>query len=440
MNCLTKTIIALLLILATPIVAADAVQDAVRLYRGGDAAGAYSRALAARDELEGDPGFDFIYGVAAIDSGHPGEGVFALERVLLAFPEDDRARLELARGYFVLEEYARARAEFARVLAHQPPPDVRTTIDAFLDRIRLGERSYRTSASVYAESGFGHDSNVNGAPGNASFFSPVLGTGTLDASSVQVGDQFMFVAAGAAVEHPLAPGRALYARVSTDSHFNQDHSGFDTAFLQGEAGIALARGDHRWRFGVNAQRFLVERATYRDMLGLQVGWRRPVGSSVLAFSGLRFAHLSYPDQSSRDANQWLFNAGLTHTLDGRMHPRFTLAGYGGREDAVSSAQSARALTERVILGASLGGQLALAPWLAFDASVSAQSSRYRDINTVFARRRADALYQAGSSLTWLLNRRFRLRGSLNHYRNDSNIATNDYERTVAQISLRYDYH
>jgi len=123
-----------------------------------------------------------------------------------------------------------------------------------------------------------------------------------------------------------------------------------------------------------------------------------------------------------------------------LHPRFTLAGYGGREDAVSSAQSARALTERVILGASLGGQLALAPWLAFDASVSAQSSRYRDINTVFARRRADALYQAGSSLTWLLNRRIRLRGSLNHYRNDSNIATNDYERTVAQISLRYDYH
>ena len=41
--------------------------------------------------MEGDGNFDYIYGVAAIDTGHASEGVFALERVLIQFPGDSKA-------------------------------------------------------------------------------------------------------------------------------------------------------------------------------------------------------------------------------------------------------------------------------------------------------------------------------------------------------------
>ena len=70
---------------------------------------AYEYASAYREVYEGDPYFDYYYGVAAIDSGKVSEGVFALERVLIAFPDDPVATLELARGYYILEEYSRAR-------------------------------------------------------------------------------------------------------------------------------------------------------------------------------------------------------------------------------------------------------------------------------------------------------------------------------------------
>lgn len=53
-------------------------------------------------ELMGDPLFDYFYGVAAVEVGHPTAGVLALERVLLNDPNNDLVRLELARAYLSL--------------------------------------------------------------------------------------------------------------------------------------------------------------------------------------------------------------------------------------------------------------------------------------------------------------------------------------------------
>ena len=78
---------------------------------------AYDYATQFVKQMEGDPYFDYFYGVSAIDTGHASQGVFALERVLLFHPKDHVVRLELARGYFILEEYARSRQEFEKVLA-----------------------------------------------------------------------------------------------------------------------------------------------------------------------------------------------------------------------------------------------------------------------------------------------------------------------------------
>ena len=69
------------------------------LLEQGRPADAYALGRSRSEEL-GKPEFDFYYGVAALDSGHAGEGVLALERYVVRFPDNDRARLELARGSF----------------------------------------------------------------------------------------------------------------------------------------------------------------------------------------------------------------------------------------------------------------------------------------------------------------------------------------------------
>src|SRR5687768_14775266 len=60
----------------------------------------YKKAYALLEPLEteraGDVHFDYLFGVAAIDSGNVTRGVFALERVLATQPNHSQARAEIA--------------------------------------------------------------------------------------------------------------------------------------------------------------------------------------------------------------------------------------------------------------------------------------------------------------------------------------------------------
>jgi tetratricopeptide (TPR) repeat protein len=96
-------------------------------------------------QLHGDVHFDFLYGVAAINVGRVAEGVLALERHLAAVPANDRARLELARGYYLVGEYARARSEFEFVLRYNPPAGVRENIARYLQAMALRENASRAA-------------------------------------------------------------------------------------------------------------------------------------------------------------------------------------------------------------------------------------------------------------------------------------------------------
>ncbi len=140
----------------------------------GNAAAAYALGKNHPDQL-GNPQFDFYFGVAAIDSGHAGEGVLALERYVINFPNNVNARLELARGYFVMGDDLRAREEFNAVLTAKPPAPVVANIERFLDALRSRESTYRTTTGLFVEAGFGYDSNVNGGVGSANINLPVFG-------------------------------------------------------------------------------------------------------------------------------------------------------------------------------------------------------------------------------------------------------------------------
>lgn len=63
---------------------------------------AFQILFAEIEDRAGTPDYDLLLGIAAMDSGHPTQAVFAFERVLAIEPDNSRARLELARAYFEL--------------------------------------------------------------------------------------------------------------------------------------------------------------------------------------------------------------------------------------------------------------------------------------------------------------------------------------------------
>ena len=68
-----------------------------------------------RANLAGDPGFDYLLGIAAMDSGHLTHSIFAPERVLAVEPDNLLARAEIARVYLMLGEVRTSQQEFETV-------------------------------------------------------------------------------------------------------------------------------------------------------------------------------------------------------------------------------------------------------------------------------------------------------------------------------------
>ena len=117
----TAWILSTLWVFVAPAVAAAPSDDLKLLLDQGKAQEAYE--LGKRIVRQaGDMSFDRYFGVAAIDTGNVSEGVRLLEEYLKAKPDDLVARLELARGYFLLNDNARARTEFEAVKNLVPSP------------------------------------------------------------------------------------------------------------------------------------------------------------------------------------------------------------------------------------------------------------------------------------------------------------------------------
>jgi len=124
---------------------------------------AYNLLAPLQSQRAGDPDFDYLLGVSALDLGKNTEAVFALERVLSVRPESAPARAQIARAYFALKETDTAKSEFENVKKQSVPADVRQTIDRYLDAIDRIAETEKFKARFFVEFAFGWDSNVNSA-------------------------------------------------------------------------------------------------------------------------------------------------------------------------------------------------------------------------------------------------------------------------------------
>src|ERR1700687_5818097 len=202
----------------------------------GRSAAAYAAFCA--DASDRPPEFELWCGVAAVDVGRPGEGVLALERYVLQFPDDVRARLELARAYFYARDNLRSRQEFEAVARLTPPADVQAGIDRYLDALSVRETRYRGRKLVYVEAGGGYDSNANAGVAQAELGLPVLGQVTISDFGLRKGSSFGWLAAGGEISKPVTPGWTLNASIAGNGTFYRSASEFNLANFGASAGAS----------------------------------------------------------------------------------------------------------------------------------------------------------------------------------------------------------
>lgn len=409
------------------------LQQLKQLFNKQQRGQAYEYANKHLASQEGDPYFDYYYGVSAIDAGHASEGVFALERVLLHFPEDHVARLELARGYFILEEYARSRQEFEQVLQGNPPELVQQNAQIFLDQIRLKESRYKTTSNGYVEMGVGSDSNVNSAPD-----ADVIVSGTLLEDSTGQDDTFINAAASYQIVHPFAPGWTVNAGITGDIRKNTDFSQFDniTATLQ----FGMSALDAQSKYSINGvvQQFNLDGDDYRMLSGLNLGWRYSLSETSSLNTGLQYAMLDYDTLPNLNSSLTVINFNYNKRFATWLSPVIFAGLNVGMENPDDNDAFAKADVERDIVGVKLGMVLNLSSRLALQTALGTQKSDYNgpqqsgDPVT-----RNDTYNTADINLLWLFSKNWRLDTKLAYSKNDSNVATRNYDRTRISLNINY---
>lgn len=440
---LARTVLAnlglFLCLIAGPVAAADLdLTRAQALMKEGKAAEAYALLEPQEFDHAGEIAFDYLLGIAALDSGKPDKATIAFERVLAINPEYAGARLDMARAYFALGDMVRAKQEFETVLSQKPPAAARAVVEKYLSAIEQREKAKLTRLTGYLEGTAGYDSNVNFSTAQTQVNVPALGNlpFTLAAGNVKASAAFGQVGGGVDYGHDFTPKFGIYAGADARARAYDGQSDFSYNNIDARAGVSIGAADNQLRVGVLGGENHVNIAGGRSTAGVNGDWRynfNPTNQlNVFSqFSSIRFKN----DQLKvNDFNLTTSGVGWLHVLgDGRS--ALTAAAFFGEESSAGDRADGNAEFQ----GLRLAAQYSLREKLDVFASVGAQFKRYSKENAAFQATRHDDIFDGALGVNWRFAEFWLLRPQVTYTEDRSNITLNRYDRTEASITLRRDF-
>ena len=284
-------------------------------------------------DAAGSPYFDYLYGIAALDTGRHAAAITALERVLVREPDFAGARMELARARYESGDLAAAQAQFEYLLTQSPPPATRAFIDRYLVAINQGPdfvAGNRSRFTPYAEIGAGWDSNANAATGNDTF-----GVFLLQPENVATDSPFIELAGG--VQHGLAVGQggALISTGRASYRVNPNADFVNAGLLSlGTAG-QKTWGATRASIGASGYAGWLDGSQHELGADIDFGLAYRLGTNWEIGSSGRAGIVRFQQDVLEilDVNRYLGSWSLTRSGLGAHHGRVGLAGLIGTDDA-----------------------------------------------------------------------------------------------------------
>lgn len=428
-----RRVLALVIWLASVTCHGAEFADIQRLLDTGDAAAAYAAALAMSDEHSGDAEFDLLFGLAALDSGHIGEAILALERVVVLQPTHLRARLELARAYYAVGEWDNARAQFDLVLRQDPPPNVQERIRAYLQAIDNAVRSLVWRSTASASLAAGYDNNINSATPDSSVEVPALGTVALADGSRKFGSSFVTATVSGDTQYRMSKRTAVTAGANAQWRNNTSSDGYDT--LAGGLQIASVFSGANYSVAVPVQlhQLAVNDQTWRRMWAVGLEYNRAYGARQVGVSG-QLGRLAYPDDYTRDAELSLLGAHLAWATASKMN--WSISVFYGDEDV--RADSAPQYGRRYG-GTNVALLHSMSAVWAVTGNVGWQTARYAANDPVFGVTRDEQLSSAALGLRHQWNRQASAQLRIDWWHNDANVSLYEYDRSQVSGVIAYEF-
>lgn len=418
-----------------------AVQDSVliqaeALIRQMHYQAAYDLLEPLESERAGDVDYDYLFGIAGVESNHVTRGIFALERVLASYPNHQDARTEIAKAHFLLGETEAAKSEFNHVLALDPDAQTKKTVEKLLTAIDRLEGNATTFAA-YLDFGLGWDSNVSSAPSINAIGVPVFGgLLLLDKKSQAQSDNFTNLAGGISFRQPINQALTVFGSVNGTNRINGSETTFDNSTLDFNGGLQLKLDKNALSFALQDNHFDLNGESFRRAYGATLQWLYNADRNNQAGVYAQHTRLNYSGNEIRNAARNIVGFNAAHVFQAKFKPVIFASIYGGREEVRDSLAD---FLSQDITGLRTGGQLSVGEQWQLFTSLGAEFRRNDERDPAFLMKRHDNQYDATVGFRYMPARDWSIRPQFSYIKNDSNIDLYTFERKVLSISARKDF-
>lgn len=446
------------------------LREADALIKGGKPADAYILLEPREGDFSGEIAFDYLLGIAALDSGKPDRATIAFERVLAINPNFAGARLDLARAYFAMGSDDLAKNEFNFVLAQKPPEPTAAVIRKHLEVIAERQKAKVQQVIAYLETSFGHDSNITAAtPDNIGGVAGILGRSLAElnalqyrptGSSLHYSGNYAGVSGGVDFNRIVDEERGLSVHAGGDvkQRVYNNVEEMNNLNLDMRAGVGLTRGDDRYRltgtfgqyrqsgFAQGTAQAPIPSNAYRDTAGVSAEWKRAFGARDQMTWTLGMSRPRYQADIARaqDTDQVSLGASWLHIFEGKTNPLIFVNFNRAVDKALRPVnEETGANMGRTSTGALVHFQLTPLPETDFflsggltrrrDDSPGARSPGLVDF---FAHDDTRNLNVGVTMRPW---KKWSIKGTVSSTSNRSNLSLYEYHRKDSSISLRRDF-
>ncbi|HEU0162828.1 MAG TPA: tetratricopeptide repeat protein [Rhizomicrobium sp.] len=414
--------------------------EARQLLARGQAPAVYAMLAPEITRQAGNPDFDYLLGMAAVDSGRPAEAVAAFERVLAVRPDQLQARAELGRAYIAMNEPEAARRELG-VVQQQPsiPPAVRRTLDRYVNALDTSLSGGGTRVSGQVSLSGGYDSNVNNSTSEPRILIPAfaaLGYATLSPSAVAQEDGFAQAAGRLSVVHGLSVNQRLVADFTGSYRVNGAQDAFNQGLLGATIGFAhVTPDDGTFTISGQAQAYFVGGKDYRNAFGALGQWTFRRGEYDLGLYA-QYLKLAYPSNAPQDADRYALGVTLGREIQSAWPSYLFGSVYGGQEITENPAFDNLSYT---YAGARLGLEMKATPDLSIIPSLAVETNQYLAAEPLFLKTRDTLRTDLDVTVRYRINPQLSLGVNVTYTNANSNIPLYDFERVATMLTLSRDF-
>ncbi|ADU64970.1 hypothetical protein Selin_0213 [Desulfurispirillum indicum S5] len=396
-----------------------------------DYAGVYQKLELLEYEFAGNPAYDALFGLAALRSGDPARASWALERLVLVEPDNLNAKLALARAYMELNRFNRAQGLLDEVRQMQPAARILQAAEQLQAELEEKRAPKHWQLTGHIVAGTGYDTNVGSAPGT--FIHEIAGPVRIDEEA----SAFSEIVLRHRLQYSSDEDWRFFGGYRLREYRPYSATDYLRHHFTTETGAIRNAGN--WRLSLEPSLTKVWRDSDEESREgrITANTRYQINQRTYALGFITYSRLSY-DQNTEDNGDFLvLGGGLAQMLSvsGKPLTLSTTAYYLSSDQPDSASGDMRSLgadinaTWRLTQKMDANGRLG---WIQRDYACSLHPA-------VCNSDRDDTQWRISIGGSYRLSERLRIESQVSHARQESNVDQYEYKRTVAKVSVRYEF-